>query len=397
MSTAVANPFGSTADLHRVLAELRRDSPVVEVALPTGATAWVVTRYEDAQRALSDPRLAKTTSAGGFSYRGMIPDDVARAVGRHMLAQNPPDHTRLRRLVSGAFTARRVAALRPRIEELAEQLLDGIADAEQVDLIDRFAFPLPIQVICELLGVPAEDQADFRSWTDAIVTGPMNPAGLPPALIAIVGYIRTLLAAKRQRPADDLLSALIAVHEQGDRLTDDELVSMVYLFLIAGHETTVNLIGNGMLLLLAEPQRWARVVAEPALLPGTIEEVLRYEGPVQNASFRTATEPVELGGRTIPEGASVLVALLSANRDPDRFPEPDRWDLDRPPTPNLAFGHGIHYCLGAPLARLEGQIAFGALARRFPDMRLAVPPEEIGWRSSLLLRGLSALPVRPRG
>ncbi|WP_422770175.1 cytochrome P450 family protein [Plantactinospora sp. WMMC1484] len=397
MSSTVANPYGSTADLHRLLAELRQDSPVVEVSLPTGVTAWLVTRYADAQRALSDSRLAKATSAGGFTYRGMIPDDVARAVGRHMLALNPPDHTRLRRLVSGAFTARRVAALRPRIEELAEELLDHIADAEQVDLIDRFAFPLPIQVICELLGVPAEDQADFRGWTDAIVTGQMNPAGLPPALTAIVGYIRELLVAKREQPADDLLSALIAVHEQGDRLTDDELVGMVYLFLIAGHETTVNLIGNGMLVLLAEPERWARVVAEPELLPGTVEEVLRYEGPVQNASFRTATAQVELGGQTIPQGALVLVALLSANRDADRFAEPDRLDLDRPTTPNLAFGHGIHYCLGAPLARLEGQIAFGALARRFPDMRLAVPPQEIGWRSSLLLRGLTALPVRPRG
>ncbi|MFY1691562.1 cytochrome P450 family protein [Plantactinospora sp. WMMB782] len=397
MSTTVASPFGSAAELHRVLAELRRESPVAEVTLPTGVTAWVVTRYEDAQRVLNDPRMGKTTSAGGFTYRGMIPDDVARAVSRHMLALDPPDHTRLRRLVSGAFTARRVAALRPRIEELAEQLLDDVGDAGQVDLIDRFAFPLPIQVICELLGVPAEDQADFRAWTDAIVSGPMNPAGLAPALTAIVGYIRTLLAAKREQPADDLLSALIAVHEQGDRLTDDELVSMVYLFLIAGHETTVNLIGNGMLVLLAEPERWARVAAEPELLPGTIEEILRYEGPVQNASFRTAMEPVELGGRTIPAGARVLVALLAANRDPERFPEPDRLDLDRPATPNLAFGHGIHYCLGAPLARLEGQIAFGALARRFPGMRLAVPPEEIGWRPSLLLRGLSTLPVRPRG
>jgi cytochrome P450 len=395
LSANPIDPFASPdTDLHRVLAGLRRDSPVVEVPLPTGRTAWLVTRYADAQRALSDPRLAKATSAGGFSYQGMIPPDVARAVGRHMLAVNPPDHTRLRRLVSGAFTARRVAALRPRIEELAEGLLDRMAGTDEVDLLDSFAFPLPIGVLCDLLGVPSDDQADFRAWTDAIASGPMNPAGLPPALVAIVGYIRELISAKRGRPGDDLLSALIAVHDEGDRLTDDELISMVYLFLIAGHETTVNLIGNGMLALLTEPARWSRVAADPELLPGVVEEVLRYDGPVQSASFRTAMEPVELGGRHIPAGASVLVCLLSANRDGDRFTEPDRLDLDRPATPNLAFGHGIHYCLGAPLARLEGRIAFGGLARRFPDMRLAVPVEEITWRPSLLLRGLTSLPVR---
>ncbi|MEV4756666.1 cytochrome P450 [Micromonospora sp. NPDC049559] len=384
------------ADLHRALAALRRERPVVEVALPGGGTAWLVTRYEDAQRALGDPRLGKRSSAGGFSYQRMLPEDVARAVSRHLLALDPPDHTRLRRLVSGAFTARRMAALRPRIEGLAEELLDGMSGADRVDLIESYALPLPIQVLCDLLGVPSEDQADFRSWTNAIVAGGVDPAGLPPALVAIVGYIRELLAAKRRRPADDLLSALITVRDQEDRLSDDELISMVYLLLIAGHETTVNLIGNGALLLLAEPERWARVVATPELVPGAVEELLRYEGPVQSATFRTALEPVELGGQKIPEGARVLISLLSANRDGERFPDPDRLDLDRPVTPNLAFGHGIHYCLGAPLARLEGDIAFRALARRFPDLRLAVPVEEVAWRPSLLLRGLSALPVALR-
>lgn len=397
MSTSAAvNPFESAkADLHEVLSGLRRDSPVMEMSLPTGATTWLVTRYADAQRALTDPKLGKTTSAGGFSYRDMVPLDVAKAVSRHMLTINPPDHTRIRRLVSGAFTARRVAEFRPRIEELAQRLLDEMSSGDQLDLIDNFAFPLPIQVLCELLGVPTEDQASFRRWSDAIVSGGVNPAGLPPALISIVAYIRELLVAKRQRPADDLLSALIEVQDNDDRLTDDELISMVYLFLIAGHETTVNLIGNGTLLLLAEPDRWARVVAEPELIPNAVEELLRYEGPVQSSTFRTALATTEIGGQTIPEGAFVLVSLLSANRDSERFPDADRLDLDRPATPNLAFGHGIHYCLGAPLARLEGQIAFHALTRRFPKMRLAVPVEEILWRPGLLLRGLTALPVIP--
>jgi cytochrome P450 len=310
-----------------------------------------------------------------------------------MLAVNPPDHTRLRRLVSGAFTARRVAALRPRIEQLTEQLLDEMSGADRVDLIDSFAFPLPIQVICELLGVPADDQRDFRAWSNAIVSGGTDPESLPPALVAIVGYIRDLIARKRQRPDDGLLSALIAVRDDNDRLTDDELISMVYLLLIAGHETTVNLIGNGALLLLAEPERWARLAAEPQLVPAAVEEFLRYEGPVQTSTFRTAVEPVELGGRTIPAGAMVLVSLLSANRDAERFAEPDAFDPHRSVAPNLAFGHGIHYCLGAPLARLEAQIAFAGLLRRFPATRLAVPVEEITWRPSLLLRGLSGLPV----
>jgi cytochrome P450 len=397
MSKTVSNPFESTdADLHRVLARLRRESPVVEVPLPSGAMVWLVTRYADAQRALSDPRLGQGTTASGVNYRAIVPPDVAQAVGRHLLTVNPPDHTRLRRLVSGAFTARRVAALRPRIEELTERLLDGIPAEGQVDLLDAFAFQLPIGVLCELLGVPVEDQAEFRTWTEAIVTGPLDPAPIPAALVAIVGYIRELLAAKRRQPGDDLVTALVAARDEEDRLTDDELVSMVYLFLIAGHETTVNLIGNGMLLMLSEPDRWARVVGQPELLPGVVEEVLRYEGPVRNATFRIAMEPVELGDRTIPAGASVLISLLSANRDPDRFPDADRLDLDRPAGHNLAFGHGIHYCVGAPLARLEGQIAFGGLARRFPDMRLAVPAEEVTWRPSLLFRGLAALPVTPR-
>jgi cytochrome P450 len=311
-----------------------------------------------------------------------------------MLKVNPPDHERMRRLVTKAFTARRVAAMRPWIEELAERLLDELSGVDQVDLIDAFANRLPIQVLCELVGIPAEDQHDFRRWARAILTGPMNMAEWPPALIAMVEYIRKLLVSKRRQLGDDLLSALLAVREEGDRLSDDELISMVYLFLIAGHETTTNLIANGMLLLLAQPQRWDRVVAEPHLLPAIIEELLRYEGPVQCASFRIVVEPVELGGQQLPAGASVLPCLLSANHDEARFDDADRFDPARSASPNLAFGHGIHYCLGAPLARLEGQIAFHALARRFPGMRLAVPVNDLAWRPSLLIRGLSALPVR---
>jgi len=405
VSTApVANPLASGWDLHDVLARIRRESPVVEITLPTGTTAWLVTRYDDAQRALGDPRLSKAAKpAGGVNVRTLVPEEVERALNRHMLSADPPDHTRLRRLVSGPFAPRRVAAMRPWIEQIADRLLDDLAataagtGAATVDLLDAYAAPLPIEVICELLGIPAEDRSAFRGWVNAVLAGPMDVAGWVPAVLALLDHVRGLLADKRRHPGDDLLTALLTVRDQGDRLTDDELTSMVYLLLLAGHETTTNLIANGVLLLLSEPARWARVVAEPELLPGVVEECLRYEGPVQTATFRTAVVPVELGGQLIPAGAVVLVSLAAANRDPDRFPDPDRLLLDRPAVPNLAFGHGVHYCLGAPLARLEGQVAFGALARRFPGMRLAVPVEQLAWRPSVLIRGLSALPVTLAG
>ncbi|MEO3745424.1 cytochrome P450 [Plantactinospora sp. B5E13] len=399
MTTApVSNPFTAGWDLHEVLGGLRRDSPVLEMTMPTGKNAWLVTRYEDAQRALSDPRLSKGVSpAGGVEYRTLVSEDVEQALTRHMLASDPPDHTRLRRLVAGPFAPRKVAAMRPWIEEIAERLLDNIGDAAEVDLLDAYAAPLPIQVICEMLGVPPEDQSAFRGWVTAILAGPMNLTEWPAAVRSMITYIRELLAAKRERPGNDMLSDLLAVRDEGDRLSDDELTSMVYLLLIAGHETTTNLIANGMLVLLSEPERWAQVVAAPELLPGVIEELLRYEGPVQSSTFRTALEPVEIGGQMIPAGATVVVSLSSANRDAARFPDPDQLVLDRPSIPNLAFGHGIHYCLGAPLARLEGQVAFAALARRFPGMRLATPPEQLVWRPSVLIRGLNSLPVLPGG
>jgi cytochrome P450 len=312
-----------------------------------------------------------------------------------MLAADPPDHTRLRRLVSGAFTARRIEELRPRIDEITDDLLDAMSGRERVDLIDAFAFPLPIQVICELLGVPAADRDSFRSWSNIIVSGTASRDRLPGAMQAMASYIRGLLADRRAHGGDDLLTALIDVRDHEDRLSEDELSSMVFLLLIAGHETTVNLIGNGTLLLLSRRERWEQLRAGPALLPSAIEEFLRYEGPVETATFRVAAEDLEIGGQAISAGDPVLVVLLSANRDDDRFPAPDDLRLDRAQNPHLAFGHGIHYCLGAPLARLEAQVAFRKLLSRYPDLRLAVPEEELIWRPGVLLRGLEGLPVIP--
>jgi cytochrome P450 len=382
------------ADPHPVYAQWRATTPVRRVRLPSGVNAWLVTRYDDARQALADPRLSKARPVGQATDRA-LPPLINAAISRHMLSADPPDHTRLRRLVAGAFTARRIEALRPRIEEITEELLAAMAGREQVDLIDAFAFPLPIQVICELLGVPVADRDSFRTWSNTIVAGSASREQLPGAMQAMVAYIRRLIAERRAHPGDDLLSGLIGVRDEQDRLSEDELSSMVFLLLIAGHETTVNLIGNGAWLLLDRRERWDRLRAEPALLPGAIEEFLRFEGPVETATFRVATEDLEIGGTTVHAGDAVLVALLAADRDEGRFPEPDELRLDRAQNPHLAFGHGIHYCLGAPLARLEAQVAFGKLLARFPQLRLAVPAGELTWRPGLIMRGLQSLPVVP--
>jgi cytochrome P450 len=309
-----------------------------------------------------------------------------------MLAADPPEHTRLRKLVAAAFTPRRVAALSPRIEQTTEELLDRIANRDQVDLMDAIAVPLPTQVICELLGVPAADQDDFRSWTRTIIAGVATgeAAGASKMLIS---YLLELIGRKRVEPGEDIISALIAAQDDGDQLTAEELSSTVLLLLIAGHETTVNLIGNGAYLLLTHPQQRDALRADPALLPGAIEEFLRYESPLQTATFRIAVAATRIGGQDIGVGEPVLVSLLSANRDETRFADGARLDVTRRDNPHLAFGHGIHYCLGAPLARIEGQVALGKLIAAYPDMTLTA--DDLEWRMSTLMHGLMVLPVRP--
>jgi cytochrome P450 len=364
--------------------------PIREIEIPGGSRAWLVTRYEEARQALNDPRLSK---AAPGPRAGVTPDDTRAAVFRHMLATDPPDHTRLRRLVAAAFTARRIEALRPRIQQISDDLLDGMSGHERADLIDAYAFPLPIQVICELLGLPDEDRDTFRAWTNVIVGGQAYHDRLPGAMRDLVAYTRKLLAERRESPGEDLLSGLVAARDEEDRLSEDELTSMVFLLLIAGHETTVNLIGNGTMLLLADRARWERLEGDRSLLPGAIEEFLRFEGPVAYATSRFTTEQIEIGGQHLPAGVPVVVGLSSANRDAARFPDGDEFDLGREQNPHLAFGHGIHYCLGAPLARLEAQIAFTGLLDRFPGMRLDAKVEELRWRPGMLLRGLFELPV----
>jgi cytochrome P450 len=376
-------------DPDSVHARLRAERPTAAVIMPGGMPAWLVTDYADARAALADPRLRKNPP-------GWRPgaDSMFAALELHMLDSDPPDHERLRRLVNKAFTMRHVELLRPRIAAITAGLLDDMSTQREVDLLASFAFPLPVTVICELLGVPVADREDFRAWSATIVSNTATPAEYQSDGTAMIRYFTALLAAKRHEPADDLLSALITARDQGDRLSENELVSMAFLLLVAGHETTVNLIGNGMLALLLNPGQLARLRDDPTLLSGAVEELLRYVNPVNNATLRFACEPVEIGGARIGRGEVVLVSLSGANRDPSRYAAPDRLDFGRDTSGHLAFGYGIHYCLGAPLARLEAEIAFGGLLARFGSMRLAVPAESLRWRPSTLIHGLEALPVR---
>ena len=374
---------------------MREQAPVTPVTMPAGGRTWLVTRYAEVRAALADPRLHKEW-ATKLQPSDSSADPVFGYLSVHLLNMDPPGHTRLRKLVTKAFTARRVAALRPRIEAITSSLLDEMTRADHVDLIESFAFPLPITVICELVGVPAADRDRFQAWSHTVVSSVVSPEEFRDAAAGMYHYFTGLLAAKRRSPADDLVSALITARDDEDSLDERELIAMLFLLLIAGHETTTNLIASGTLALLTHPAELARLRASPALLPAAVEELLRYSNPLNHTTERFTLEPVSIGGVTIPAREWVLCVTSSANRDPARFSDPDRLDLGRDASGQLAFGHGIHYCLGAPLARLEGEIAFGALLARFPALSLAVPASSLRWRPSSLIHGLESLPVRLR-
>jgi cytochrome P450 len=370
--------------------EMRRQGPVRRVVMPDGVPGWLVTDHGQARALLDDRRLSKSVTAA----RPLFPPGTAGGYGtklsEHMLNDDPPNHTRLRKLVTKAFTSRAVSRLRPQIERVTDELLDGV-DGE-TELIESFAFPLPIAVISELLGVPHEDRARIRAWSKVFVAG---IAGEPLATAAgeQEGLLRDLIRAKRAVPTEDLLSDLVHVSDGGDGLSEDELVSMAFLLLFAGHETTVHLLGNAVYQLLANPEQEKLLRADPTLLPGAIEEVLRIASPIHIATLRFTSEPVAVDGVEIPAGEFVMVSLLAANADEARFADPRTLDITRDTGGHLAFGHGIHHCLGAPLARLEGEIAIGRLLARFPSLRLAIDPARVRWRTSTLVRGLRELPV----
>ncbi|MBW5485787.1 cytochrome P450 family protein [Streptomyces bambusae] len=387
-------------DPYPAYAWLREHAPVHRTKLPSGVEAWLVTRYADARQALADQRLSKNPVHHAEPGKTGIPGERSAGLMTHLLNIDPPDHTRLRRLVSKAFTPRRVAEFTPRVQELTDHLIDGFAGRGEADLIHEFAFPLPIYAICEMLGVPREDQDDFRDWAGMMIRHGGGPrGGVARSVKKIRGYLAELIHRKRNDLGDDLISGLIRASDHGDHLTEAEATAMCFVLLFAGFETTINLLGNGAYALMRNPDQLARLktslaAGDSGLLETGIEELLRYDGPVEIATWRYATQALTVGGRHIPAGDPVLVVLAAADRDPARFEEPDTLDLARRDNQHLGYGHGIHYCLGAPLARLEGQIGLRSLLTRLPDLQLAVDPSELRWRGGLIMRGLRELPVR---
>ncbi|WP_433873169.1 cytochrome P450 family protein [Saccharopolyspora sp. CA-218241] len=378
-------------DPHATLAHAREHAPVREVTFETGPT-WLVTRYADVRAGLADPRLAKDWRATlPAEERASAPPGLPAPMSHMLTSLDPPEHTRLRRLVTQAFTARRLAALRPRIESLADDLLAGLPGDEPVDLVARYAIPLPMEVICELIGVPELDREDFAHWSTILIDECPEPE-LARASAQMADYLGGLVALRRDDPDDALLSGLIAASEDGERLSDIEIVAMAMLLLMAGHETTAVFITNSVRALLADPAARAGVTS-PDTVPGLVEELLRWVSPALNASLRFATEDLEIGGTAIPRGASVTLSTGAANRDPDRFSDPARLDPDRDPAGHVAFGHGIHRCLGAALVRLEAEIALTALFRRFPDLRAAGPDEVLTFRRSVHVHAPRTFPV----
>jgi cytochrome P450 len=389
------NPFA-------IYALLRTIRPVMKmpVSAQGGPGVWFLTRYEDVHQALRDPRFSVDRLRAPIIRENLerLPPFIRQTTQglRSMLTMDPPDHTRVRKLVNKAFTPRRIAALRSRIQQIVDDLLDPIMDQDRIDLIETLAAPLPAIVIAELLGVPAADHRQFKSWAAEIVASLGRPtidpqrAGAVPAFQKLFAYLGEIIAERRREPRDDLISAMVQAQEENDALTDSELLATSNLLLIAGHETTTNLIGNGTLALLREPQELERLRREIDLLPTAVEELLRYDGPVQ-ATVRVACEDVEIGSQIIEEGALILVGIGAANHDPEVFEEPERLDLGRDPNPHLGFGFGAHFCLGAPLARLEGEIALRAIVARFPNLELV--DEAPRYRPNPVLRGLESLHV----
>jgi len=385
-------------DPHSVYARLRELGPVHQVIMPTGLKAWLVTHYEEGRALLADSRLSKNMADAGHLFERHQTDmsrqrDYSHLIQRSMINSDPPNHTRLRGLVTKAFTMRQVTRLRPRIEKIADELLHSLTGRAEFDLVAEFAAPLVSTVISELLGVPEDDRAELRAGT-AVLTSDASRETATEASEALLALVSKIIAAKRADPGDDLLSSLILTADGVEQLTRAEIVSITVLLIAGGFDTSVNLIGNGTLALLRNPDQLAALQVDPSLLPNAVEEFLRFDSPANISHFRRTTEPIRIGDVTVPADEFVFVGLTSANRDTARFAEPDRLDVTGAASGHLAFGYGVHHCVGAPLARLEGEIAFGRLLAHFPSLALAVDPDELTWRSSMLHRGVRALPVR---
>jgi cytochrome P450 len=386
------------ADPFATFAQMRRNAPVYAHHAPDGRVMWYVTRYEDVTAVLHDnehfvkdirqaspPQAVRRTTAG-----------IQQLINENMLFSDPPDHTRLRALVNQAFTPRRVEAMQPRVQAIADRLIDAVIAQGEMDVMAAFALPLPLRVITEMLGIPSADQDEVCDWSQAIISP--GSRGLTYNLRrrkvrALVDYLQRMFAARQQHPQDDLVTALVQAEEAGEKLSETELSSMVALLLVTGHETTVNLIGNGLLALLLHPEQVTLALASERAMATAVEELLRYDGPVETSTTRWVAQDVVFRGQQMRRGDVMRVVLTSANRDETQFVSPHQLDVQRTDNRHLAFGLGIHYCLGAPLARLEGKIAFETLFGRLPNLRLKGTAAQLAWRSGVLFRGLKSLPV----
>lgn len=377
-----------THNPYPVYEKLRQSDPILNLQFPDGRFGWLISNYEQAVEALKDGRFSK---------------DIAKAMGQeqtsvfstNMLFSDPPDHKRLRGLVQKGFTPQRIADMRGHIQEIADNLLDAVSSKDTINLIDEYAFKLPIIVISEILGVPTEDQDKFRVWSNSIIGASnqeMNEQVVQ-HMNEFIAYLKGWFAKVREQPGDDMISQLVIAENQGDRLSEQELYGVVTLMIIAGHETTVNLIGNGVLALLEHPEQRRLLQEQPELIHGAIEEMLRYNGPVEFSTSRWAAEDMDFHGVHMKKGDLVVIALNSANRDASQFENPDIFDITREKSQHLAFGKGIHLCLGAPLARLEGEIAINTLLRRYPHFELQRDIDELEWRPGMIVRGVKEIPI----
>lgn len=382
----VANPFPA-------LARLRATAPIQATQLPDGTRGWLLTRFEDVLQALKHPCVSTVPPVDRYAFED--PPLILRLMLPVMVEMEPPDHARLRGLIAKAFTPRFVEGLRPRIQQIADTLIDRVLPRGEMELISDFAFPLPITVIAEMLGIPVEDQDRLRDWS-AVLFDSMSmrfDAESQAKGEEFAAYLTALIETKRREPREDLISQLVLAEEAGSRLTAEELRALIVLLIFAGHETTVNLLGNGMLALFEHPAELDKLRRDLSLVPAAVEELLRFCGPVMSPAARYATADVEIGGKTIGRGEMLVLALASADRDEAQFPGADTLDIARTSSKHLAFGHGVHYCVGAPLARLEAQVALATLLRRLPGLRLNAAPDTLQWRGNMTLRGLQTLPV----
>jgi len=376
---------------HPAYAQLREKEPVARVRVPDGQYAWFITRYDDALEALKNQKFIKDFTK--LDDNGSLSDNSVFT--ENMLFADLPEHKRLRGLVSKAFTPKMIEEMRGHIQEIADELLEKTSAKDEIDLINEFAFPLPIIVICEMLGVPSEDRDKFRTWSNSLIEGAGGEVSedMQQNMIEFTEYLGQRFATVKENPGNDLISKLIAAEEEGDQLTEKELYGIVSLLIIAGHETTVNLIGNSVMALLENPDQLKLLKNQPELIHSAIEETLRYNDPVEFSTSRWAAEDMEFKGQSISKGDLVIIVLNSANHDPTQFKDPEILDITRDSSKHLAFGKGIHACLGAPLARLEGEIAISSFFKRYPNAQLNIDRDDLEWRGGMIVRGVRKLPL----